>query len=192
MNRASGRLLRNERWLHGGMAAAMVLFLSGAFGLRNHFAQCVESIADDRAECVKLLDSEGEIKEAFSLATEVHRQLCDEYRSILDRIPNKVVDSEVMSLIRGVALSSNCSLVNFRPTATQKLADFQTRSFDLHLEGQFTHLFLFFEKLLSSQLVYQISRFKILESSVPGGSCRIDIELKIVFDHVWAKTREYQ
>jgi hypothetical protein len=187
MTDSSYWLLRSERWLHFALSILMVLFLALAFFLKKQVTEWVNAVTDDRTECVNLLISESEIKEAVSVAIKKKGQLENECQSTLDLIPDRIVDSEVMSAVRGIAQSSSCSLIDFRPTETQKLSDFQTRSFAMHIEGPFKNAFQFFESFPKVPFVYQISRFKIMEPNTTGGPCRIDLEFKIVFDHVWAK-----
>ncbi len=181
-------LVRNERLLHAGMAVLMVFAVACCYIVHCGVAQYVERIASDRAECTGLLKSEFEFTEAFAQAQEQHELLEDEYRSMLERIPAKIVDSEILSSVRGKAIASHCTLIDFRPISTQNHKEFQTRSFDLHLEGRFKSLFQFFESMPRVPYNYQVTRFKVSESSNPSGNCRFDLEMKVVFDHIWAKT----
>ncbi len=180
-------LLWNERLLHACMAVVMLFGVAGCFVVHCAVAQYVDRIASDTEECADLLNSEHEFTEAVIQAQQRQELLEKEYRSLLDRIPAKIVDSEVLSSVRRMAITARCNLLDFRPTATQNQKEFQTRSFDLRLEGQFKSLFQFFETLRGVPYVYQVSRFKVSESSNPGGLCRLELELKVVFDHIWAQ-----
>lgn len=181
-------LLRNERLLHAGMAILMVLFIAGCFVVHCSIAQYVDAIAADFVECTSLCNSEHEFTEAVAQEQKRQERLEKEYRSILKRIPAKIVDSEILSSVRGLALSSHCNLLDFRPVATQSHKEFLTRSFELHMEGGFTSLFQFFDALQRVPYIYQVARFKVSESSNPNGLCRFDLELKVVFDHIWAQS----
>lgn len=181
-------LLRNERILHAGMAILMVLGIAGCFLVHSTIAQYVDAIASNFDECTSLRNSEREFTDAVAQAQERLEQLEKEYRSILDRIPSKIVDSEILSSVRGLALSSHCNLLDFRPAANQRHKEFLTRSFELHLEGGFKSLFQFFDALQSVPYIYQVARFKVSESSNPNGLCRFELELKVVFDHIWAQS----
>lgn len=181
-------IVRNERLLHAGMAVLMVFAVACCYVVHCGVAQYVERIASDRQECISLCKSEDEFAEAVTQAQEQRERLEKEYRSMLERIPAKIVDSDILSSVRGMAISSHCSLLDFRPIATQNHKEFQTRSFDLHLEGRFQSLFRFFESMQRVPYNYQVTRFKVSESSNPSGICRFDLEMKIIFDHIWAKS----
>jgi hypothetical protein len=181
-------LLRNERLLHFGMALLLALFVVVGLFLQRQVSQSVQAIGLDREHCMSLSLSESTVRGAVIDAQENLAKLQLDYASVIRTIPKRVVDSEVLSAIRGLSQSSHCSLIDFRPGATHTQSDFQTRSYDLHLEGGFKSLFQFFESLPQVPFAHQIGRFKIAEPSTPGGGCRFDVELKVVFDHAWART----
>jgi len=170
------------------MAILMVLSIAGCFVVHGSIAQYVEGIASDFDECTSLCNSQHEFTDAVAQAEKRQERLEKEYRSILERIPAKIVDSEILSSVRSLALSSHCNLLDFRPVATQSHKEFLTRSFELHLEGGFRSLFQFFDALQRVPNIYQVARFKISESSNPDGLCRFELELKVVFDHIWAQS----
>jgi len=181
-------LLRSERILHAAMAALVAVSLVGCYTLRRQIGESVENIVMSKEECKSLCELEAELTDSIANARSGLDQLEMDYRSALGRIPKRIVDSELLSSVRGVAQASHCSLLNFRPLDTQNQSDFQTRSFELHLEGKFNELYQFFESLNSVPYVYHVRRFKISEPSTPGGACKIDLELKVVFNHVYSKS----
>ena len=177
-------LLRNERLLHSAMAVLMAFSIAVGFLFQNRIAQSVASIQSDREQCVRLCQSETKIRSDVEKSQERYAELDREYRSLLSSIRKRVVDSEVLSTLRGLSQKANCSLIDFRPGTMQKQINYQSRSFDLHLEGGFKSLFQFFESLQQISIAYQIGRFKIAESSSSGGPSRLDIELRVVFDYI--------
>ena len=181
-------LLRNERLLHAGMAILMAVGFAGCFVVHGSIARYVVGIASDYDECTSLCNSQQDFTDALAQTQKRQERLEKEYRSILERIPAKIVDSEILSSVRGLAQSSNCNLLDFRPVAIQSHKEFLTRSFELHLEGGFKSLFQFFDALQRVPYIYQVARFKVSESSIPNGLCRFELELKVVFDHIWAKS----
>jgi len=181
-------LLRSERMLHAGMAALVAMSLIGCYTLRRHIGESVENIVASKEECNSLCEQETDLTTSIANARSALDQLEMDYRSALGRIPKKIVDSELLSSVRGVAQATDCSLLNFRPLDTQNQSDFQTRSFELHLEGKFDDLYQFFDSLSSVPYVYHVRRFKISEPSTPGGACKIDLELKVVFNHAYSKS----
>ncbi len=113
-------------------------------------------------------------------------KLEQELATILARIPKALNDSDVLSNVRGVVLKSHCSLVDFRPTSTLDRKEFKSRSYDLQMEGNFRQLVQFFDLLQRAPFVFQVSRFKIHEPSSLGSPCKAEMELSVVFDHVWS------
>ena len=180
---ANARLLRNERIFHTAMALLMVLCVVGSYFLRCAIAQRADRFASEIDACRSLCELEDELTESIAQAQFGKEQLEQKYLSILARIPKKLDDSEVLSSVRSMAQASRCNLIDFRPIATQKQNEFQTRSFDLHLEGGFKSIFQFFESLCRVPYLYQVARFRVSEPTILGGTCRFDLELKVVFDH---------
>ncbi len=180
---ANARLLRNERLFHTAMALLMVLGVVGSYFLRCAIAQHADHFALEIDACKSLCELEAELTESIAQAQLSKEQLEQKYQSTLARIPKKLDDSEVLSSVRSMAQASRCNLIDFRPIATQKQNEFQTRSFDLHLEGGFNSIFQFFESLCRVPYLYQVARFRVSEPTILGGTCRFDLELKVVFDH---------
>ena len=182
---ASAPLLRYERLLHISMASLMLLGVAGSYFLRSAIAQNADRLAFQVKECNAFCQLEMDFKDKIVNAQIQLEQLEHEYQTTIARIPTKLDDSEVLSSVRGMAQVSQCSLIDFRPIATLKQDDFQTRSFDLRLEGGFKNLFQFFESLQRVPYIYQVSRARVTEPSGPAGTCRFELELKVVFDHAW-------
>lgn len=180
-------LRRKERLLHGGMAALLVICAFSGIVLQNKLQRFVADIDEERKHFTELCDSETEVRVAVDHLKQQNDVMEEDYRELISKIPTRVVDSDVLSSIRGIAQSTQCSLIDFRPGSTQKNVDYQTRSFELHLEGRFKELFCFFESLPQVSFAHQIGRYKIIESASAVGPCRLDLELKVVFDHVWGR-----
>lgn len=183
----SNTIIRNERLLHCGMAVLMGICIFSGFVIQKNLQHSVKAIEQERKYYTELCDSEAEVRIAVDQLKQQFDILEEDYRGLLGKIPNRVVDSEVLSSIRGVSQSTHCSMIDFRPGSTQNYVDYQTRSFELHLEGRFQEIFHFFESLPKIPFAYQIGRFKIFESASAGGPCRLDLELKVVFAHAWRR-----
>ncbi len=180
-------LMRSERALHAAMLVLVAMCLIGSYVLRCSIAESVDHFAASKEECNSLCELEPELNTSISKARNDLEQLKQEYQSALTRIPKRIVDSELLSSVRGVAQASHCNLLIFRPSETQNLPDFQTRSFELHVEGKFKDLYQFFDSMSGIPYVYHVRRFKISEPTIAGGACKIDLELKVAFNHVWSK-----
>lgn len=178
-----GRLTLTELCLHAGMATLLAAGIIFGLAIRYSLAQDVDRLLADTAECEDLFKQEKEFAESVDLATKRFQLLEKEYTDLRERIPKKIVDSDVLASIRNTALSSKCSLHDFRPTQTVEHKEFKTRSFELHMEGSFSSLFQFFESMNDIPYAYHVGRFKIKESANPGGTCQAEMELSIVFDY---------
>lgn len=179
-------LVRNERVLHSAMAVLLIACLIGNGFLRLGFAASIEQVASDAKDCKGLCDMEGSLVESVEKAKSRKDKLEHELATILARIPKALNDSDVLSNVRGVVLKSHCSLVDFRPTSTLDRKEFKSRSYDLQMEGNFGQLVQFFDLLQRTPFVFQVSRFKINEPSSLGSPCKAEMELSVVFDHVWS------
>ena len=183
---ASCSLVRNERALHSMMAILLVAIVIGNVFLRRSIAQNIEQITAEADDCASLCEIEDSLLATVETTKRRKDNLDQAYRSTLARIPKNVADSEVLSSVRMVISKSHCSLIDFRPATTIDRKEFQNRSYDLQLEGSFKHLVQFFDLLQKAPFVFQVARFKITEPSAPGSACKAEMELRTVFDHVWA------
>ena len=179
--------MQSERILHCFMTALVAMCMIGFSVVRRSIAENVNCIVASIDECESLSGRESELLSSSDKAKTDLELLQSEYRLSLERIPSKIVDSELLSSVRGLAQATRCTLLNFRPSETHVQPEFHTRSFELQLEGKFKDLYAFFDSLDRVPYVYHVRRFKISEPSGPGGACKIDLELKVVFNHVWSK-----
>ncbi len=175
--------LRNEHLLHIGMATLAILLVGGIYSVRCTIAENVQLLTFDIQDCESLQESETELMESIANLDLRKRELEEEYRSLMVRIPKKIADSEVLSVVRQSLQNTRCNLIDFRPTITQQNSEYQTRSYDLQLEGSFKNIFQLFRTLREASLAFQTSRLKISEPVTPGGPCHLDLELKVIFDH---------
>jgi len=165
------------------MLILLVIGVTFAFAIRTTIGQDVELIKLDTEDCLSLIEQEKPLADTFAEAVRRNEKIEQESLALLKRIPKKIVDSEVLASIRGTALSSKCTLHDFRPASTVEQKEFKTRSFELHIEGRVMNLFQFFQSMNQIPFVYQVVRFKIKESTIPNGPCQAEIELSVVFDH---------
>jgi Tfp pilus assembly protein PilO len=174
-----------DRLLNLVMAFLFLSCLVGCYFLRQAIASDFQRIEQDTLECCELANREGECRE--TLQAEVHRneELQVRLQKLLNKFPKRVDDSDVLSSFSAVCLESKISLNRFQPANTVDNGEYKTRSFSLQLEGDFNGLFRFFESLENFSYAHQVSTAKILEPNQTGGTCRLDLDLIIVFDHVW-------
>ena len=174
------------RMLHVMMAMVACIALACCFFVRNTIAVSLERIAIECEEYQSAIQTREQVMQAVAASEKRNAELAEEYQSLLHRIPKTILDSDVLAAIRGLAQSSRCNLVDFRPGEIQKQTEYQSRSFDIRLEGRFNHLFAFFESMPTIPYGYQMSRIKISEPIVAGGACRVELGVKVLFDHAWA------
>lgn len=176
-----------ERALHGLMTILFVASVIGCYLLRQNIAEDFARIESDTLECQSLMQREPEFTESLAQAEEHRETLEAEYRGLLKRIPSQIDDSEILSSLHKIAFESHSNLIDFRPSVTQTEGLYKTRAYSLHIEGDFVCLFRFFETLQALPCAYQIPSAKITEPGHNDGPCRLDMELKVVFGHVWSE-----
>jgi len=186
MNNASGArqlMSRTELYLHVSMVIVLVVGVTFGFAVRTTIGNDLERIQSDIQECGKLLQHEREVAVAVEKVAKRKEMLELEYSDLLRQIPKKIVDSEILSSLRGIGLDSKCNFHDFRPSQTVDHKRFKSRSFELHLEGRFSNLFQFFESMHQIPYTYQVVRLKIKEPTLANDLCQAELEIRILFDY---------
>ena len=174
---------RTELYLHASMSIVLVIGITFGFAVRTTIGNDLERIQSDIQECGKLLENEKELVDTVDQIAKRKETLELEYSDLLNRIPKKIVDSEVLSALREIGLDSKCNFHDFRPSQTIDHKGFKSRSFELHLEGLFSNLFQFFESMNQIPYTYQVVRFKIKEPTSANDLCQAELEMRILFDY---------
>ncbi len=186
MNNASGArhlMSRTELYLHVSMMIVLVIGVTFGFAVRTTIGNDLERIQSDIQECGNLLQNERELAVAVEKVAKRKEMLELEYSDLLRQIPKKIVDSEILSSLRGIGLDSKCNFHDFRPSQTVDHKGFKSRSFELHLEGRFSNLFQFFESMHQIPYNYQVVRLKIKEPTLGNDLCQAELEISILFDY---------
>jgi Tfp pilus assembly protein PilO len=174
---------RTELYLHACMMIVLVIGITFGFAARTTIGNDLERIQSGIQECGSLLEKERELEEAVEQVVKRKEMLELEYSDLLQRIPKKIVDSEVLSCLRAKGLETKCNFHDFRPTLTVDHKNFKSRSFELHFEGRFANLFQFFESINQIPYAYHVVRFKIKEPTLANGLCQAELEIRILFDY---------
>jgi Tfp pilus assembly protein PilO len=165
------------------MMIVLVIGVTFGFAVRTTIGNDLERIQSDIQECGNLLQNERELAVAVEKVAKRKEMLELEYSDLLRQIPKKIVDSEILSSLRGIGLDSKCNFHDFRPSQTVDHKGFKSRSFELHLEGRFSNLFQFFESMHQIPYNYQVVRLKIKEPTLGNDLCQAELEISILFDY---------
>jgi Tfp pilus assembly protein PilO len=174
---------RTELYLHAAMTIVLVIGVTFGFAVRTTIGNDLERIQSDIQECGNLLEKERELAVAVAQVAKRKEMLEIEYLDLLQRVPKKIVDSEVLTSLREKGLETKCNFHDFRPTTTVDHKNFKSRSFELHLEGRFSSLFQFFESMNQIPYAYHVVRFKIKEPTFSNDLCQAELEIRILFDY---------
>lgn len=185
----SSTLLAVLRW--ADRWRLLVTLAAIGLGLAGHFA--FQRWLSDRIERMKAeAEQQGEwIDARLDLALQVGSQRRQaamaqaELVNWMERIPNRINDSEIYVLLRELATTSGCQLTDFRPLATQKRTEFQSRNFEISLEGEFEKIFAFMLALQQQSQLHEVSTCHVQESSSNRQLKRVRLEIGYPFSHAW-------
>lgn len=186
----------NKPWLRSSHLHAMgVMVLIGSvltvFYCHSLVASQIELAENDRDRFVKLLSLSKSIETRISdeqiRIADANKQLA----AIESRIPQRLVDSEVLAFIHKTASESSIELIDLRPSSTKDIS-FETvtckaRSYQIRLDGPFSSVYQFLERVDNLPQKCNVQKCQIVHSDKK--ECQLHLELVIYFDLKWTDVK---
>lgn len=180
--------------LHIVGAIAMICTVTlGVYG-RNLIANQVLLLDDEAARYTKLNSLTDNVEQNLAETREKHIEAESKFQNVVDQIPSRLVDAEILGRMHQLADSSRCELNEFRPSGSVDLKyhgiTCKTRNYQMRLNGPFESLHRFSSLLHELPNQWQIRRCRVSEASSPSGHCQMELDLAIAFDLQLSETTE--
>lgn len=180
--------------LHVVGAIAMICTVSlGVYG-RNLIANQVQQLDNDAVRYTKLNSLTSNVEQNLEEAREKQLEAETIYQSVVEQIPQRLVDADILGRLHQLTDRTQCELNEFRPVGSQDLKyrgiTCRTRTFQLKLNGSFASIQNFTALLHELPNQWQIRRSRVSEANTPPGHCQMELDLAIAFDLKWTETNE--
>jgi hypothetical protein len=188
MNEASvllGGLQWAARWRFPLSSVVIALCIAGHFEFQRWLSGRIEQMSADAQQQLEWIEARLDLALSVGAARRTAASFDTELVGWLERIPDRIHDSEIYVQLRELAQTSGCHLADFRPLATQTRAEFQSRSFEVSVDGQFDQLFAFMLSLHQQPQLHEVSRCQVQESTVNRQLKRARLEISFPFGHAW-------
>ena len=186
----------SEPWLRSNHLHAMgVIVLMGSvltvFYCHSLVASQIALAENDRDRFAKLLSLSKSIETRISGEKILVADATQELATIESRIPQRLVDSEVLAFIHKTASESSIELIDLRPSGTQDIS-FETitckaRSYQIRLDGPFSSVYQFLEGIDNLPQKCSVQKCQIVHSELK--ECQLHLELVVYFDLKWADVK---
>jgi hypothetical protein len=186
-------LLLRLRWLVH-VSGLLVMVALGYAAWRFH-----TSIQAWRVEMEQNIEQDQQI---LLHATKIEEQLAEaiqqreissaSFRDLRDRVPSRLIDSDILKELERFVTACDCKLLDFRPVGSQIINSSelkcQVRSFQLSMEGSYTGLFAFARQLDDFPFLIQLRKLHWVAPTATDSSSRIELEVGILFEPQWGES----
>lgn len=183
-------ILQRLRWtIH--IAGVVILTSVGYVGwhLRCSIQEWHARMEQEIEQDTELLENTAKIQEQLDDALSNRDSASASFRALRERVPIRLVDSEILSELEKVVAACDCKLNDFRPISNQvietKELKCKVRSFHLSMNGSYKGLFAFARDLDQLPFLVQLKRLQLLAPSDNKPSCFIELELGILYSPEW-------
>ena len=186
----------NKPWLRSNHLHAMgVIVLIGSaltvFYCHGVVASQIALAENDRDRFIKLLSLSKSIETRISDEQNRVVDATQELTAIESRIPQRLVDSEVLAFIHKTASESSIELIDLRPSGTQDISfesvTCKARSYQIRLDGTFSSVYQFLEGVDKLPQKCSVQKCQIVHSDTK--ECQLHLELVIYFDLKWTDVK---
>ncbi len=185
--------LQRMRWcvhVAGVLAVVAIAYLGWQVqsSIVVRHARMEQEIEQDR----QLLREMKNIETQLAEASQSRDQISASFRALRDRVPVRLVDSDILQSIEAVVSACGCKLNDFRPIGSQviesKELKCKVRSFQLSMDGSYAGLFSFTQKLEDLPFLMQLKRLHLAAPTNNSDTSRIDLEIGILYAPEWGES----
>lgn len=137
----------------------------------------------------QLLQDETQIESQLSDAIRRRDTESASFRALRDRVPARLVDSDILRELEKVVSACDCTLNDFRPISSQiidtKDLKCRVRSFHLSMQGSYPGLFAFARALDDLPFLVQLKRLHLAAPSENRPISVIELEIGILYEPEW-------
>ena len=114
------------------------------------------------------------------------------FRSLRDRVPDRLIDSDILCELEKVIDACGCKLNDFRPAGNEVIntpdLKCKVRSFQLSMNGAYAGLFAFASELDRFPFLLEVKKLHVLAPADNKHDSRIELEIGIVYAPEWVES----
>jgi hypothetical protein len=137
----------------------------------------------------ELLENTARIESELEEAMQNRDQISVAFRRLRDRVPARLVDSDILRELETVVAACHCKLNDFRPMGNQAIdtkdLKCKVRSFQLSLNASYAGLFAFARSLEDFPFLVYLKKLRLITPTANKKGCTIDLELGILYAPEW-------
>ncbi|MFN7626000.1 MAG: hypothetical protein ACK5PZ_04145 [Pirellula sp.] len=191
--RFSCSTLKKLRWsVHVAGTLIMVGAVLAAWkshSLTKDWYTSIEEEIQGHAQALRDVDKiESQLQE--SLQSRDH--VATSFRSMRDRVPVRLIDSDILGQLEKVVEACNCTLNDFRPAGNEMIntpdLKCKVRSFQLSMNGTYASLFELVSELEALPFLLEVTKLHVLAPSDGKRDSRIELEIGILYSPEWGES----
>lgn len=114
------------------------------------------------------------------------------FRALRDRVPARLIDSDILRELEKVINACDCKLNDFRPGGNEVISTTdlkcKVRSFQLNMNGTYSGLFALVSELDTLPFLLEIKKLHVLAPTDGKRDSRIEMEIGILYSPEWAES----
>lgn len=163
-----------------------------AWGIRNSIQSWQSSIEEQVFVDVQLLRETAKIESQLEEALETRDRVSASFRGLRDRVPARLIDSDILKQIDKIVSACDCKLNDLRPIGNQRVETKElkckVRSFQLSMSGTYVGLFAFARALDDFPFLLQLKKLHLAAPQESESRCRIELEIGVLYSPEWAES----
>jgi hypothetical protein len=140
----------------------------------------------------ELIENTARIESQLEEAMQSRDRISASFRRLRDRVPVRLVDSDILRELEKVVAECHCKLNDFRPMGNQavdtKDLKCKVRSFQLSLNASYAGLFAFARSLEDFPFLVYLKKLRLITPTASKKGCTIDLELGILYAPEWRES----
>ena len=192
-NRLSCSTLKKLRWsVHLAGSLIMVGTMLAGWKTQSLVQDWYSSVEEEIQGHAKALRDVDKIDTQLRESLRSRDTVASSFRSMRDRVPVRLIDSDILGELEKVVDACNCKLNDFRPAGNEVIntpdLKCKVRSFQLSMNGTYASLFEFASKLDAFPFLLEVKKLHVLAPSDGKRDSRIELEIGILYSPEWAES----
>lgn len=191
--RLSCATLKKLRWsVHLAGTLIMVGAILSGWKIQALMQNWYSSVEEEIQGHAQALRDNDKIESQLQESLRSRDSVATVFRSLRDRVPARLVDSDILGELEKVVEACDCKLNDFRPAGNEVIntpdLKCKVRSFQLSMNGTYADLFKFATELDTFPFLLEVKKLHVLAPSDGKRDSRIELEIGILYAPEWAES----
>ncbi len=192
MRFSSPTLQRLSYSLHFAGLAALIGFGFLGWKIQASIQDWRLAMEQDIERDRQLISDMERIESQFDQAITMRDDVSATFRALRERVPRRLIDSDILRELEKMVTACDCKLNDFRPIGSQnvdtKELKCKVRSFQLSMNGSYAGLFELAQELETFPFLLQIKKLHLSAPADGHSDSRIEMEIGILYEPEWGES----